>query len=747
MSGPTATLSGSGTATLNLSNLLQGSYVFKITVTDNSGAKAADEVLLTVNPASGGNQLPVVNAGTDKSITLPVNTASFTATASDADGTISSWLWEKVSGPTATLSGSGTATLNLSNLLQGSYVFKVTVTDNSGAKAADDVLLTVNPAAGGTSCQALAFNGSNKLSLNGPVVLSGDFTIEYWAKLSAGISNADAPLSGGINQFINYYNAQARIYSKGATGGQDPITSSYKTQADAWTHYAFVRQGNQMKVYINGLEDTGATATNQWTGDFIIDNFGQGYNSFLNGQLDEVRLWRVAKSSTAIAENYNKGVSASASGLAAYYTFDEQSGVVTDKTGNGYNSQSLPAGISRTSATAPLNCDGGEPTPNIPPTVNAGTDKAITLPVSTASFTATATDPDGTIASFLWEKVSGPTATLSGSGTATLNLSNLLQGSYVFKITVTDNSGAKAADEVLLTVNPASGGNQLPVVNAGTDKSITLPVNTASFTATASDADGTISSWLWEKVSGPTATLSGSGTATLNLSNLLQGSYVFKVTVTDNSGAKAADDVLLTVNPAAGGNQVPVVDAGSDKTLTLPVNILTLSGRASDSDGRFVAFFWEKVSGPAVTMEKEKTANLKLSDLVEGVYVFRFSATDNDGATGSDEMTLTVQPAATAALSSTSMARTTPTVNAYPNTFSNELNIELGAGEPQLYSIRMIDLSGKTVYSGQLKTVSAEVATHRIEMDHTPVQQGMYILLVEAQDGSFKKVLKVFRSR
>ncbi len=393
VSGPTATLSGSGTATLNLSNLLQGSYVFKITVTDNSGAKAADEVLLTVNPASGGNQLPVVNAGTDKSITLPVNTASFTATASDADGTISSWLWEKVSGPTATFSGSGTATLNLSNLLQGSYVFKVTVTDNSGAKAADDVLLTVNPAAGGTSCQALAFNGSNKLSLNGPVVLSGDFTIEYWAKLSAGISNADAPLSGGINQFINYYNAQARIYSKGATGGQDPITSSYKTQADAWTHYAFVRQGNQMKVYINGLEDTGATATNQWTGDFIIDNFGQGYNSFLNGQLDEVRLWRVAKSSTAIAENYNKGVSASASGLAAYYTFDEQSGVVTDKTGNGYNSQSLPAGISRTSATAPLNCDGGEPTPNIPPTVNAGTDKAITLPVSTASFTATASEP------------------------------------------------------------------------------------------------------------------------------------------------------------------------------------------------------------------------------------------------------------------------------------------------------------------------------------------------------------------
>ena len=54
---------------------------------------------------------------------------------------------------------------------------------------------------------------------------------------------------------------------------------------------------------------------------------------------------------------------------------------------------------------------------------------------------------------------------------------------------------------------------------------------------------------------------------TTTLTNLVQGTYVFRLTVTDNSGATATDDVTVTVNAAA--NQPPTANAGNNITLTL----------------------------------------------------------------------------------------------------------------------------------------------------------------------------------
>ena len=45
---------------------------------------------------------------------------------------------------------------------------------------------------------------------------------------------------------------------------------------------------------------------------------------------------------------------------------------------------------------------------NQSPTANAGTNQAITLPTSTVSLSGSGTDPDGTISSYAWAKVSGP---------------------------------------------------------------------------------------------------------------------------------------------------------------------------------------------------------------------------------------------------------------------------------------------------------------------------------------------------
>jgi hypothetical protein len=186
---------------------------------------------------------------------------------------------------------------------------------------------------------------------------------------------------------------------------------------------------------------------------------------------------------------------------------------------------------------------------NQSPTVNAGSDQTITLPTSSVTVTATASDPDGTIASYSWTKISGGSATISSATTASTSITGLAAGSYVFRCTVTDNNGATASDDVSVTVN---SGNQSPTVNAGADQTITLPTSSVTVSATASDPDGTISSYSWTKISGGSATITSAAAASTTITGLVAGAYVFRCTVTDNNGATASDDVNIQVNASGG---------------------------------------------------------------------------------------------------------------------------------------------------------------------------------------------------
>ncbi len=189
---------------------------------------------------------------------------------------------------------------------------------------------------------------------------------------------------------------------------------------------------------------------------------------------------------------------------------------------------------------------------NILPTVNAGNNRTIVLPTNMVSITGVASDSDGSISAYAWTQTSGPsTATLAGAATITLSATNLVQGTYVFNLEVTDNRSAKASDSISILVNPVPA-NVLPTVNAGADRTLVLPANSVSITATSADSDGTIASYSWSQVSGPsTAVLSGVTTITLSASSLIQGTYVFRISVTDNRGGIANDSISIIVSPSA----------------------------------------------------------------------------------------------------------------------------------------------------------------------------------------------------
>lgn len=191
---------------------------------------------------------------------------------------------------------------------------------------------------------------------------------------------------------------------------------------------------------------------------------------------------------------------------------------------------------------------------------------------------------------------------------------------------------------------PTTTTNALPVANAGSDKTISLPTVSVTLSGSGTDADGSIAKYTWTKTSGPTSySFSSTSIASPTVSALVAGTYTFRLTVTDSKGATDYDDVNVVVNAS---NVAPKANAGLDKTITLPTSSVTLSGSGTDADGSISKYTWTKTAGPSTyTFSSTTVANPTVSGLVAGTYTFRLTVTDSKGATGYDDINVIVKSA------------------------------------------------------------------------------------------------------
>lgn len=94
-----------------------------------------------------------------------------------------------------------------------------------------------------------------------------------------------------------------------------------------------------------------------------------------------------------------------------------------------------------------------------PPVANAGPDQTVNKRVTVKLNGSGSYDPDGSIVSYRWRKISGPLVRLLNASSAIASFrAPVPKGGtpvkLVFELMVTDNSGSTAADQVLITVNP-----------------------------------------------------------------------------------------------------------------------------------------------------------------------------------------------------------------------------------------------------------------------------------------------------
>ncbi|NML19343.1 T9SS type A sorting domain-containing protein [Pseudoflavitalea sp. G-6-1-2] len=623
--GPTAvSFTNGNTSTPTVNGLGLGTYTFKLVVTDNNGISDDDEVVVTVSPA---NILPVAKAGADIYLTLPTNTTTLDGSSSyDSDGELKAYEWSYISGPAKYKIVSPTSVKSaLTDLEEGTYEFKLRVWDNWYNSTNDTIKVFVGKDPAPVNRPPVADAGPDRTitlpikstTLDGSKSADPDnnITSYQWIKISGpaahDIANSTAASTTVDNLEEGTYEFQLTVKDAEGLSSTDVMTITVKVPMN-------------LPPVANAGPDRNITLplnTTTLDGSASSDPEGQALSyewSWVSGPA----VYDIGDKTAVIT-----GINALVQGT---YQFKLK---VTDK--GGLSSEALVNVI-----VNPV-----LPPDNKPPVANAGADFTVQLPNNGTLDGKSSSDIDGSIAKYEWTLVKGAgTYTIANKNAASTQISALVAGTYEFKLTVTDNGGLTSSDNVVVTVKPIP--NKPPVANAGTDITLQLPANTAKLDGSLStDPESKPLTYEWSYVNGPTPySIANKNAAVTNVSALTDGTYQFKLTVTDEGGLSASDIVQITVKPLP-PNKLPIANAGADFTVFLPNPVIKLDGRASnDPDGSIVSYKWTRIKGPGtVTISGDATAQATVANAIAGVHEFELVVKDNRGGIDKDTVAITVK--------------------------------------------------------------------------------------------------------
>ncbi|MDH3197486.1 MAG: LamG domain-containing protein [Candidatus Krumholzibacteria bacterium] len=169
------------------------------------------------------------------------------------------------------------------------------------------------------------------------------FTIECWIKVPAYDLNVHY-----VSLYQNAYlvlgdygspNAHVDTWADGLNPVNARTGNLAAITADAWHHLAFTFDGTTQTILTDGVVTLSVPTTGTVTNDVGSYNSGlnigcrySGSSQFVNGQIDDVRLWNVYRTPAEIQANMSKVLTAQ-SGMVGYWNFDD--GTADDLTAYG----------------------------------------------------------------------------------------------------------------------------------------------------------------------------------------------------------------------------------------------------------------------------------------------------------------------------------------------------------------------------------------------------------------------------
>jgi hypothetical protein len=400
-----------------------------------------------------------------------------TLTATATGGT--TYLWSGPGGFTATTASISRA--NATTAMNGLYF--VTVTNSLGCTAtasaslaaitlpAVPVLTNSGPICSGQpinltvsglapSGQAISLNGTNQYVNVVQDLPEYNFTIETWVKTAATNGGIFGVRQGGVgstahDRHIAFMNGNLYVRVWNGVGWYTGVTIN----DNQWHHIALVVETDiGQRVYVDGIPVV--TTNNYDHSDFAGQNqFSIGYSEdigYLNGQIDNTRIWNVARTPQQIMDNMRLNTPASTTGLIANYLFN---GNVDASTGvNG----TTPNGVSYVAPAEYIYNWTGTNAPT-----SGSSETVTTMGAASGSYSVSYTK--------------GSCVSGTASTTPTIN---------IFSGSISGTSSICTGQSTTLT---ASGGTSYVWSNTATTAAITVsPTVTTTYTVTITNAVGCI---------------------------------------------------------------------------------------------------------------------------------------------------------------------------------------------------------------------------------------------------------------
>jgi hypothetical protein len=190
----------------------------------------------------------------------------------------------------------------------------------------------------GAAGHDLWFNGQTARLLTEPLTrlrLAQALTIEAWIRPSAPLSRAclvSVVGSSGAGELRVRLNEDGSFECAvaGSNAARQLIRTPPVVRPGQWQHVALVCDGETISLSVGGrsVSTQNLSEPVALAGERAVVGAAADGNEPFAGEMDELRLWSVARTDAQIGEAMNRTIAATESGLAAYWRFDEGTGKI-----------------------------------------------------------------------------------------------------------------------------------------------------------------------------------------------------------------------------------------------------------------------------------------------------------------------------------------------------------------------------------------------------------------------------------